>query len=124
VSDVVQDLASKLRRAREQSGVTLREIADATKLSTRTLAALETNRIEQLPGGIYRRAIVRAYASHVGLDPEATLQEFLRDHPDEVPSWAELMPAASQTPRGVVRLLIGVTSLLLPLLASFFPSRS
>ncbi len=57
---VSQDFGAALRRTREESGLTLRQIADATKLTVRTLTALETNRIEQLPGGIYRRAIVRA----------------------------------------------------------------
>ena len=57
-----ESIGTRLRVAREQSGLSLRQIADATKLSVRALDALERERIAQLPGGIYRRAIVRAYA--------------------------------------------------------------
>ncbi len=91
-----QPLGASLRRAREQSGVTLREIADATKLSVRALNALECDRVDQLPGGIYRRAIVRSYASKVGLDPEKTLRAFLVLYPDDVPSMAQLLPPPSR----------------------------
>ena len=49
------------------------------------LTALEQDRIAQLPGGIYRRAIVRAFAREVGVDAEATLRTFLEQYPDEVP---------------------------------------
>jgi cytoskeleton protein RodZ len=74
-----------LRVAREARGVSLRRIADATKLSVRTLEALERGQLERLPGGIYRRNIVRSYAREIGLDPEATLREFLTRHPDDLP---------------------------------------
>lgn len=79
-------IGSRLRVAREQSGLSLRQIADSTKLSVRALEALERERIAQLPGGIYRRAIVRAYAREIGLNPEVTLREFLQQHPDDLPA--------------------------------------
>jgi cytoskeletal protein RodZ len=91
----VDDFGGALRAAREKSGVSLRQIADATNLSLRNLNALENNHVEQMPGGIYRRAIVRSYATHVGLDPESTLRAFLARHPDNVPSWADLLPEKS-----------------------------
>ena len=84
VIDGPRDFGAELRLARERSGVTLRAIADATKLSVRTLELLERNRVAQLPGGIYRRAIVRAYAKQVGLDPERTLRAFLALYPDDM----------------------------------------
>ncbi len=117
---VSQDLGAALRRAREASGSTLRQIADATKLSVRTLTALETNRIEQLPGGIYRRAIVRAYAAHVGLDPEQTLRAFLVQHPDDVPTMAKLMPPPVRTSRRTLHAVVSLMSALIPILAGVF----
>src|SRR5512134_2059346 len=75
----------RFRTAREQAGLTLREIADATKLSVRTLQAIESDRMSQLPGGIYRRAIVRSFAREIRLDPEMMLREFLAQHPDDLP---------------------------------------
>ena len=75
----------RLREAREARGLSLRHIADATKLSVRVLAALEEQRIEGLPTGIYRRAAVRSYAREVGLDVEQTLLAHLREYPDDLP---------------------------------------
>lgn len=120
MTEQAQDLGSGLRRAREQSGLTLRHIADATKLSTRNLSALENNRIDQLPGGIYRRAIVRAYAAHVGLDPEKTLRTFLAQYPDDVPTWADLMPPPSPPRRRALQTLFSVMGALVPILAGLF----
>lgn len=67
-----------LRRERELRGVELRDIADATKISVRFLQALEQDRVDVLPGGIFPRSFVRQYAKHLGLDPDRTVTEF--DH--------------------------------------------
>ena len=45
-----------LRRERDLRGVSLREIADATKISSRFLQALEEDRLDVLPGGLFPRA--------------------------------------------------------------------
>ena len=68
---------ARLRAARESSGVTLRDIATRTRISLAYLEALERDDISKLPGGIFSRAFVRAYATEVGLDPESAVQEFL-----------------------------------------------
>src|SRR5215470_15995452 len=71
------DFGRKLRDARERKGVSLRQIAAATKISVAVLEALERNDISRLPGGIFSRAFVRSYAIEVGLDPEETIQDFI-----------------------------------------------
>jgi transcriptional regulator with XRE-family HTH domain len=76
-------LGSKLRETREQKGITLRQIANATKISIGALEALERNDIARLPGGIFSRAFVRSYAIEVGLDPEETLREFIAQFPQD-----------------------------------------
>ena len=73
----MSDLGSKLKQAREECGMSLGEIAAATKISVTTLEALERSDYSRLPGGIFSRSIVRAYAAAVGLDPDATVDEFL-----------------------------------------------
>jgi cytoskeletal protein RodZ len=85
VLDTAEDFGAALRQHREAAHRTLREVADATKLGIRTLEALERNHVEKLPPGIFRRAVVRAYAREVGLDPEDTLRVFLARHPDALP---------------------------------------
>jgi transcriptional regulator with XRE-family HTH domain len=77
------DFGSRLRQARERRGVGLREIANDTKISMAALEALERNDLSKLPGGIFSRAFVRSYASRIGLDPEETVDEFLRQFPHD-----------------------------------------
>ncbi len=117
-SELETNIGDELRAARERAGLSLRQIADATKQSVQNLGALEKNRIQQLPGGIYRRAIVRSYAAEVGLDPEQTLRQFLARYPDDVPTWATLVPTPAPKV-GVVALqrLVSVMGALVPVLA-------
>jgi cytoskeletal protein RodZ len=77
------DFGSRMRQAREQRGVTLRQIAHTTKLSVSALEALERNDISRLPGGIFSRAFVRSYAAEIGVDPEQTVRDFLSQFPHE-----------------------------------------
>ena len=77
------DFGGRLRRLREERGISLRNIADTTKISILTLEALERNDITRMPGGIFSRAVVRAYAQQVGADPETTVQEFMSLFPHE-----------------------------------------
>ena len=77
------DFGTTLRDARERRGVSLRQIANATKISVAVLEALERNDISRLPGGIFGRAFVRSYAVEVGLDPEATIQQFIAQFPHD-----------------------------------------
>jgi cytoskeletal protein RodZ len=72
-----------MRRAREERGVSLRHIAEVTKISVSALEALERNDISRLPGGIFSRAFVRSYALEIGLDPEQTVREFIVRFPDD-----------------------------------------
>src|SRR5262252_3036511 len=76
-------VGAKLRDARERRGVSLRQIANATKISIGALEALERNDISRLPGGIFSRAFVRSYAVEVGLEPEATIQDFIAQFPHD-----------------------------------------
>ena len=77
------DFGSRMRHAREQRGVSLRQIAEATKISVSVLEALERNDISRLPGGIFSRAFVRSYAAEIGVDPEQTVREFLAQFPHD-----------------------------------------
>ena len=87
------DFGTFLRLAREQRGLTLQELAVTTKISARVLESLERNDPSKLPGGIFSRAFVRAYAREVGLDPDATVARFVAAFPDE--SGADEMPSTT-----------------------------
>jgi cytoskeletal protein RodZ len=77
--ELTGSFGAKLKHAREARGVSLGEIAAATKISVGALEALERNEVRRLPGGIFGRAMVRTYATKVGLDPETTVNEFLSE---------------------------------------------
>ncbi len=94
------DFGLKMRRLREERGVSLRQIADATKISIGVFEALERNDISRLPGGIFSRAFVRSYAIEVGLDPEQTVRDFLVHFPhDSVTDGSPHAPQPGHAPR-------------------------
>src|SRR5580658_9550129 len=66
-----------LRRERDLRGVSLAEISQATKIGARMLDAIETERFERLPGGVFNSAFVKQYARYLGLDEERVVTEFL-----------------------------------------------
>ena len=67
----------KLRRERELRGVALDDIADSTKIGTRMLRALEEEHFEVLPGGIFNKGFVRAYAKYLGLFEDEAVADYL-----------------------------------------------
>ena len=69
--------SDKLRRERELRGITLDEVAIATKIGTRNLRALEEEKFDQLPGGIFNKGFVRAYARYVGIDEEQAVGDYM-----------------------------------------------
>lgn len=112
------DIGAWLRDSRERSGLSLRQIAATTKFSVPTLDALERNRVDLLPDGIYRRAIVRSYAAEVGLDPEKTLQAFLAAFPQDPATFPHaIAPIAPRGPGRVLRALLGTGAAVFPVLA-------
>jgi cytoskeletal protein RodZ len=66
-----------LRRNREAHALTLEDLARTTKISKTVLTAIEDSDLQRLPAGIYTRGFVKAYAREVGLDPDATAEEYL-----------------------------------------------
>ncbi len=70
-------LGARLRLEREQRGITLDQISRATKIGTRFLRALEQDHYEQLPGGIFNKGFIRAYARFLGLNEEEAVAEYL-----------------------------------------------
>lgn len=71
-----------LRRIRLQRGVSLKQLAERTKVAETLWAGLERNDFSRWPNGIFARAYVREYAKAVGADPEATVDEFCRWFPN------------------------------------------
>src|SRR5580765_3433510 len=80
----------RLKQQREQKSISLDDISLSTKIGTRMLRALEEEKFEQLPGGIFNKGFVRAYARHVGLDEEQTLADYLEAAGETAPTRLEV----------------------------------
>jgi len=83
-------LGEELRHKREQRGITLAEIAEATRIGTRFLKAIENNNFSTLPGGIFTRSFIRAYAKHVGMNEDEAIGLYLQ----QVAEPADAQPGA------------------------------
>jgi transcriptional regulator with XRE-family HTH domain len=66
-----------LRRQREAREISLREVADRTKISMRYLQAMEDDRFEVLPAPIFAKGFLREYARYVGLSPDEVVNHYL-----------------------------------------------
>jgi len=76
-------IGEQLRLAREERGIPLREISDQTRISIRYLEAIESNDYKRLPGGIFNRSFIRAYARCIGYDEKAAIEgyaRYMREH--------------------------------------------
>lgn len=83
-----------LKREREMRGVTLEEIAAATRISTRFLEAIEKEQWEQLPGGVFNRGFIRSIARFLGLDEDSLVAEYALER-----QGSGALPAAETTAR-------------------------
>jgi cytoskeleton protein RodZ len=84
-----------LRWEREQRKISIETICDKTKVSSRHLLALEAGEYGELPGGVFRKGILRSYLAALGLEESPWLERFeasLRESGSEdsnVEGWAE-----------------------------------
>lgn len=69
-ADTTADFGEELKRARELRGISLKEIADSTKISKRFLEAIERNDLNALPAPVFTRGFVREYARYLGLNAD------------------------------------------------------
>ena len=89
-----------LRRERELRQVSLREVAEATKINVRHLQALERNDFGFLPGGAFTRGFIRSYARYIGIDDVEMVNAYLY----ELAQQEESVPTATLAGQGVDRL--------------------
>lgn len=69
-------LGEKLRQAREAQGISIREVADQTRISALYLECIENDDYRTLPGGIFNKGFVKSFAKYLGLDPQEALQDY------------------------------------------------
>jgi cytoskeleton protein RodZ len=72
------NFGASFKKARESKGISLDQIASETRISTRFLQAIENEEFQLLPGGIFNRGFVRAYAEKIGFDPDQAVADYER----------------------------------------------
>jgi len=101
----VQNHPNPLLRARLRRGLSLTDLGARTRLSPRVLRVLDEGRFSELPGGLYARGYVRAYALAVDLDPDQTVDELAPQLPlaeDPIPRMLAI--ARTEDPDWLIRL--------------------
>jgi cytoskeletal protein RodZ len=88
---------ARLRQAREARGLSIADVARATRVQPRILEAIERNEAQAIPPRPYGRGFVRAYAAHIGNDPEQTVRDFFAQFAPTLPPAAE-EPASRRPP--------------------------
>ncbi len=71
-------IGTKLRDARLDRNLTLRDISRVTKISVRLLEAIERDDLAAMPGDFFARAFLRAYAAEVGLNPAEIVGDYVK----------------------------------------------
>lgn len=69
-------LGERLKQEREMRGVSLDEIAKATRINKVFLLALEENNFDELPAPVFVTGFLRSYATHLGLDADSLVADY------------------------------------------------
>jgi cytoskeleton protein RodZ len=120
------NLGQQLRLAREERGIALREISDQTRISMRYLEAIETNDYKRLPGGIFNRSFLKAYARCVGFDEKEAVDAYIAlmrdqgaDEPEITPYHSKVYTDATATRSPWLTLFLAIVILAIITLAAW-----
>ncbi len=70
----METVGSYLKQQRERAGMSLEQVAKATKIRATLLTSLEADCMDDLPGGVFMRGFVRAYADTLRLRPDRAME--------------------------------------------------
>jgi cytoskeleton protein RodZ len=74
----MERFCDELRWERERRQVSIETICEETKVASRHLLALEAGEYGALPGGVFRKGIVRSYLAALGLEEVSWIERFER----------------------------------------------
>ena len=72
----VKELGAVLHQARKEKGLTIEDVEKETRIRTQFLIAIEEGELHEIPGEVYARAFIRAYAKAVDLDPDEMMVQY------------------------------------------------
>ena len=91
-------LGKTLRQAREEKGLTISQVAEATRMMTQIIEDLEREDFRRIAAPIYGRGFIKLYAEYLGLDPEPLIQEFIEIYTGSRPPQIVRRPAEETEP--------------------------
>ncbi|HXP59999.1 MAG TPA: RodZ domain-containing protein [Dongiaceae bacterium] len=74
---LVGEFGDKFRKAREAKNLSLDNVSNVTKIGSRMLQAIEEEHFHQLPGGVFNKGFIRAYAKHLGINEDEAITSYL-----------------------------------------------
>ena len=92
---IMPTLGEELKRRREERQMTLSDISEATRIGIRFLKAIDTDNYSVLPGGLFTRSFIRAYAKEIGMSEEEAISLYNQQMGQPT---TELGPAANSVP--------------------------
>ena len=110
-------VGARLQGLREGRRVTLRQIANITKIAVPALEAIERDDPRKLPGGIFGRSFVRAYARELGLDGDEIAREFFSQFPDLAEPEESGDQGAARDKRERAVALLSIAGVVIPVVA-------
>lgn len=115
-----------LRRQREAREISLRDIAERTKIGIRYLEALEEDRLDILPAPVFTKGFLREYARYIGLSPDEAVNHYLSylgthggQEAGDPKEQVRVRPRQASSGRWTFVFFLVVTALLLALLVLF-----
>ena len=94
----MSSIGNILRTERETQGRTLTEVSKAVYIKTKYLSALEEENFAAIPGEVYVKGFIRAYASYLGMDGEELVAQY--DGPSESVLLQKEAPIAVESGKG------------------------
>src|SRR5688572_631425 len=74
--DRTMRIGTVLRTARERRQLSLESVARSTMIRRDYLELIDQDELDRLPAGAYAKGFIRAYASHLGLDPAPLVEGY------------------------------------------------
>jgi len=108
------DIGRLLHEARDRRSLTLEQVSRSTKIPLTILDHLEHNRFDRLPGAIFVKGYLRAFAKSVGVDGEGLAQEYVRQ---SVPPPSRVVASSSEPLESATRVAARILPAALGLLA-------
>ena len=120
-----ESIGEFLKRERELRQITLREVAEGTKISIRRLRSIESDQFHDLPAEVFVRGFIKSYAEYIGIDPEDAilrLEENLPQEELEIKNVRGFSPKSTEKSRSPLLVAAAVAAALLILAGiwSFF----